>query len=120
MAITVIPTTVMLPTLLPTTDMDMPTMDTTRGLLMLRLLTDMVMPHTLMPITVMLPTLLPTTDMDMPTMDTTRGPLMLRLLTAMVMPHTLMPTTDMLPTDLMPIMATAMDTITNLLNTIKS
>merc|ERR1711915_199243 len=119
----------MLPTLLPTMDTDMPTMGTTRGLLMLRLL--MAMPHTLMaitviPTTVMLPTLLPTTDTDMPTMDTTRGLLMLRLLTDMVMPHTLMPitvmlptllpTTDMLPTDLMPTTATAMDIITNLLN----
>merc|ERR1712055_1163945 len=101
---------------MPTTgmDLDMLTMVTTRGLLMLRLLT--VMPPTLMPTMDMLPTLMPTTDLDMPATVTTRGLLMLRLLT--VMPPTLMPTTDMLPT-LMP-MDTDMDTITNLLNTVKN
>merc|ERR1719402_1129504 len=127
-----------MPILMPTTDTDtvMPTTVTTRGLLMLRLLTVMLTMVMATPPTAMLimdttPTLMPTTDTDtaMPITATTRGPLMLSLLMAMLTmvmatPPTVMPTMATLPT-LMPttdtvMPTTATDIIINLLNTVKS
>merc|ERR1711872_470638 len=102
-------------------------MDTTRGLLMLRLLMAMATPPTVMLTMDIMPTLImPTTDTVMPTTATTRGLLMLRLLTAMATPPTVMPTMDTTPTlmpttdtaTVMPTMAT--DIIINLLSTVKS
>merc|ERR1719374_150525 len=92
--------------------MAMPDTDTTRGLPMLSLTTDMdmlPMPPTGMAMLPMLPM-----PMAMPDTDTTRGLLMLKLTTDMDMLPMLPMAMDMLPA------ATDMDTIIKLLKLLKS